>query len=291
MILFRITCQFYLIKYLFLLGPGEIKVALDFNRSRHTLIVRLEEIRDVKLPAGINSGFHENELKDSWNQLKLKKLTALLPGFIMCVPPSFATLTLDDSLNPIIFTLQHIQLFTPWEVIWNQGNSGYWNPRLWNLDFILMIGNPSSTDAKSGSSLWNLESKAWNPESNTVLDYPTEGKYFVLQEYMRVKENVSWFLADHNLSHVYVKCYIVPDFKKATKRKTALHTLLRNDGGRSSSDSVASWSSEDNNLGKPSEKSRGKKFVSSLRRGSRFSSKKKRDQDQGISDENANSSV
>ena len=65
MILFRIMCQVYLIKYLFLLGPGEIKVALDFNRSRHTLIVRLEEIRDVKLPAGINSGFHENELKDS----------------------------------------------------------------------------------------------------------------------------------------------------------------------------------------------------------------------------------
>lgn len=154
MILFRITCQVYVIKYLFLLGPGEIKVALDFNRSRHTLIVRLEEIRDVKLPAGINSGFHENELKDSWNQLKLKKPTALQKNmaswFIMCVPPSFATLTLDDSLNPIIFTLQHIQLFTPWKVIWNQGNSCYWNPQLWNPDFILMIGNPSSTDAKSG---------------------------------------------------------------------------------------------------------------------------------------------
>lgn len=69
MMLFRITwqCQVYIpvIEYLFLLGPGEIKVALDFNRSRHTLIVRLEEIRDVKLPAGINSRFHENELKDS----------------------------------------------------------------------------------------------------------------------------------------------------------------------------------------------------------------------------------
>ena len=48
------------IEYIFLLGPGEIKVALDFNRSRHTLIVRLEEMRDVKLPAGINSKFHEN---------------------------------------------------------------------------------------------------------------------------------------------------------------------------------------------------------------------------------------
>lgn len=60
-------CQVYIIEYLilFLLGPGEIKVALDFNRSRHTLIVRLEEIRDVKLPAGINGRFHENELKDS----------------------------------------------------------------------------------------------------------------------------------------------------------------------------------------------------------------------------------
>ena len=67
MILFRITwqCQVYIFECLFLLGPGEIKVALDFNRSRHTLIVRLEEIRDVKLPAGINSRFHENELKDS----------------------------------------------------------------------------------------------------------------------------------------------------------------------------------------------------------------------------------
>ena len=56
MILFRLTLQCdqgLHIEFFFLLGPGEIKVALDFNRSRHTLMVRLEEIRDVKLPAGI----------------------------------------------------------------------------------------------------------------------------------------------------------------------------------------------------------------------------------------------
>ena len=39
-------------------SPGEIKVALDFNRERHTLIVRLEEIRDVKLPAGKHTSFY-----------------------------------------------------------------------------------------------------------------------------------------------------------------------------------------------------------------------------------------
>ena len=124
---------------------------------------------------------------------------------------------------------------------------------------------------------------------NQPLDYPTWGRPLSCRSALDFKKTSFGFLADHNLSHVYVKCYIVPDFKKATKRKTALHTLLQNDGGRSSSDSVASWSSEDNNLGKPSEKSRGKKFVSSLRRGSRFSSKKKKDQDQGIFDQNANS--
>ena len=57
-----------------------------------------------------------------------------------------------------------------------------------------MIGNPSSTGCKIWNPVpgnWNLEFKAWNPESKTVLDYPTEGKNFVLLEYMRVKENVS----------------------------------------------------------------------------------------------------
>ena len=83
------------------------------------------------------------------------------------------------------------------------------------------------------------------------------------------------------MSHIYVKCYIVPDQRKATKRKTSLFTLVRNDGGRSSSDSVTSWSSEENDCGKRSEKRVGQRFVSSMKRGTRLSSKKKRDQDQG----------
>ena len=36
----------------FFSGPGEMRVSLDFNRQRQTLIVRIGGIRDVKLPAG-----------------------------------------------------------------------------------------------------------------------------------------------------------------------------------------------------------------------------------------------
>ena len=38
------------------------------------------------------------------------------------------------------------------------------------------IQNPSSTDKDLKSSTWNLESMAWNPEYNTVLDSLTRGE-------------------------------------------------------------------------------------------------------------------
>lgn len=85
------------------------------------------------------------------------------------------------------------------------------------------------------------------------------------------------------MSHIYIKGYVIPDQRKATKRKTSLLTLERTgpDGGRSSSDSVMSLDSEEGDHGKRSEKGMGKRFVSSLKRGTRFSSKKKKEQDQG----------
>lgn len=87
--------------------------------------------------------------------------------------------------------------------------------------------------------------------------------------------------SDHNISHIYVKSYIIPDQKKATKRKTSLLKLGPKSGGRSSSDSVTTWDSEENVHGKHSGKRMGQRLASSLKRGTRFSSKKKKDRDQG----------
>lgn len=94
--------------------------------------------------------------------------------------------------------------------------------------------------------------------------------------------NVFQPFSDHNMSHIYLKTYIVPDHKKATKRKTPLLTLGRKDGSQSSSSNVTSWDGEQDGHGKHSGKRAGQRLVSSLKRGTRFSLKKKREQDQGI---------
>lgn len=82
--------------------------------------------------------------------------------------------------------------------------------------------------------------------------------------------------ADHSLSHIYIKTYILPDHKRATKRKTPLMTLGRKGEGQSSSQ-VTSLDNENNNHGKRSGKQAGQNFMSTLKRGSRLSLKKKKD--------------
>lgn len=94
--------------------------------------------------------------------------------------------------------------------------------------------------------------------------------------------NVFQPFSDHNLSHIYMKTYIVPDHKKATKKKTSLLTLGPKDGSQSSSSHVTSWDDKEDDHGKRSRKRAGQRLVSSLKRGTRFSLKKKREQDQGI---------
>lgn len=37
---------------IFFIGPGEMKVSLDFSPNRHFLDIHVGEIKDVKLPAG-----------------------------------------------------------------------------------------------------------------------------------------------------------------------------------------------------------------------------------------------
>lgn len=82
------------------------------------------------------------------------------------------------------------------------------------------------------------------------------------------------------MSHVYVKAYLIPDKSKSTKRKTSLHKLQRIDAQQSSTDSVTSWDGEEAEHEKSSEKRMGRRLVSSLKRGTRLSQKRK-GQDQG----------
>ena len=82
------------------------------------------------------------------------------------------------------------------------------------------------------------------------------------------------------MSHVYVKGYLIPDRNKSTKRKTALHKLQRIDRKQSLNDSVTSWNSEEDELEKPRGRKMSQRLVSTLKRGTR-SSQKKKGQDQG----------
>lgn len=83
------------------------------------------------------------------------------------------------------------------------------------------------------------------------------------------------------MSHVYVKGYLIPDKNKSTKRKTALHKLQRIDAKQSSNDNVTSWSSEEAEHEKPQERRMSQRLMSSLKRGTRSSSQKKKGQDHG----------
>ena len=88
------------------------------------------------------------------------------------------------------------------------------------------------------------------------------------------------YFPDHNMSHVYVKGYLIPDRNKSTKRKTALHKLQCIDRKQSLNDSVNSWNSEEDEHEKPRERKMRQRLVSTLKRGTR-SSQKKKGQDQG----------
>ena len=99
---------------------------------------------------------------------------------------------------------------------------------------------------------------------------------------LHVYLNVFKPFSDHNLSHIYMKAYIVPDHKKATKQKTPLLTLGSKGGSQGSSSNVTSWNAEEDDHDKRSGKRAGHRLVSSLKRRTRFSLKKKKEQDQGI---------
>ena len=86
------------------------------------------------------------------------------------------------------------------------------------------------------------------------------------------------YFLDHNMSHVYVKGYLIPDRHKSTKRKTALHKLQRIDSKGSLNDNVTSWNSEEAEREKPREKRLSKRLVSTLKRETRSSQKKKEQQ-------------
>ena len=88
------------------------------------------------------------------------------------------------------------------------------------------------------------------------------------------------YFPDHNMSHVYVKGYLIPDRNKSTKRKTALHKLQRIDPKQSLNDSVTSWNGEEAEHEKPRERRMSQRLVSTLKRGTR-SSQKKKGQDHG----------
>ena len=91
-----------------------------------------------------------------------------------------------------------------------------------------------------------------------------------------------FYFLDHNMTHVYVKGYLIPDRNKSTKRKTALHKLQRIDQKQSLNDSVTRWNSEEAEHEKPRERRMSKRLVSTLKRGTR-SSQKKKGQEQGKS--------
>lgn len=83
------------------------------------------------------------------------------------------------------------------------------------------------------------------------------------------------------MSHVYVKGYLIPDKNKSTKRKTALHKLQRIDPIKESlNDNVTSWKSEEAEREKPRDRNMSQRLVSTLKRGTR-SSQKKKEQDHG----------
>lgn len=86
--------------------------------------------------------------------------------------------------------------------------------------------------------------------------------------------------AGHNMSHIYVKGYLVPDKSKDSKRKTGLRKLGRSEERRTSRDSVTLWDNEEAESDKTTGKRMGQRLVSSLKRGSRSSLHREKSRDQ-----------
>lgn len=146
-----------------------------------------------------------------------------------------------------------------------------------------------SRESMAASSLDSSESFGLSSTSSIDLQQPGPGEIRFSLNFNRERQTLIVHIgdirdvklpADHNLSHIYVKLYIVPEHKRATKRKTPLLILERKNEKANSKNNVKSFDSEDEDSRKGSAKHARRKIVSSLRRGSQFSLKKKKDNDQ-----------
>lgn len=146
-----------------------------------------------------------------------------------------------------------------------------------------------SRESMAASSLDSSESFGLSSTSSIDLQQPGPGEIRFSLNFKRERQTLIVHIgdirdvklpADHNLSHIYVKVYIVPEHKRATKRKTPLLILERKNEKANSKNNVKSFDSEDEHSRKGSAMQARRKIVSSLRRGSQFSLKKKKDNDQ-----------
>lgn len=146
-----------------------------------------------------------------------------------------------------------------------------------------------SRESMAASSLDSSESFGLSSTSSIDLQQPGPGEIRFSLNFNRERQTLIVHIgdirdvklpADHNLSHIYVKLYIVPEHKRATKRKTPLLILERKNEKANSKNNVKSFDSEDEDSRKGSAMHARRKIVSSLRRGSQFSLKKKKDNDQ-----------
>lgn len=146
-----------------------------------------------------------------------------------------------------------------------------------------------SRESMAASSLDSSESFGLSSTSSIDLQQPGPGEIRFSLNFNRERQTLIVHIgdirdvklpADHNLSHIYVKLYIVPEHKRATKRKTPLLILERKNEKANSKNNVKSFDSEDEDSRKGSAMQARRKIVSSLRRGSQFSLKKKKDNDQ-----------
>lgn len=146
-----------------------------------------------------------------------------------------------------------------------------------------------SRESMAASSLDSSESFGLSSTSSIDLQQPGPGEIRFSLNFNRERQTLIAHIgdirdvklpADHSLSHIYIKLYIVPDHKRATKRKTPLLILERKNEKANSKNNVKSFDSEDEDSRKGSAMHARRKIVSSLRRGSQFSLKKKKDNDQ-----------
>lgn len=142
-----------------------------------------------------------------------------------------------------------------------------------------------SRESMAASSLDSSESFGVSSTSSVDLQQPGPGEIRFSLNFNRERQTLIVHIgdirdvklpADHSLSHIYMKLYIVPEHKRSTKRKTPLLTLERKNEKANSKNNVKSLDSEDEDSEKGSGKHARQKIVSSLRRGSQFSLKKKK---------------